>query len=117
MAKSNRVGRSLKVHNHWARIQPPRPCSHGQARHPFSSPKEKSAKQSKGLVAIVAGAEDRLIETEQSAHLHRDIQHSTLRFVPDTGHMVHQTATGEIMTATDMVVAQYRKPVVVTSAA
>jgi pimeloyl-ACP methyl ester carboxylesterase len=68
-------------------------------------------------VAIVAGAEDRLIETEQSAHLHRDIQHSTLRCVPDTGHMVHQTATGEIITAIDMVVAQYRKPVVVTSAA
>jgi hypothetical protein len=31
--------------------------------------------------------------------------------------MVHQTATGEIMTATDMVAAQNRKPLVVTSAA
>jgi pimeloyl-ACP methyl ester carboxylesterase len=30
-------------------------------------------------VAIIAGAEDRLIESEQSAHLHRDIPHSTLR--------------------------------------
>ena len=68
-------------------------------------------------VAIVAGAEDRLIEREQSAHLHRDVPHSTLRCVPGTGHMVHQTATGEIMTATDMVAAQNRKPVVVTSAA
>jgi pimeloyl-ACP methyl ester carboxylesterase len=68
-------------------------------------------------VAIVAGAEDRLIESEQSAHLHRDIPHSTLRCVPGTGHMVHQTATGEIMTAIDMVVAQHRKPAVVTSAA
>jgi pimeloyl-ACP methyl ester carboxylesterase len=68
-------------------------------------------------VAIVAGAEDRLIESEQSAHLHRDIPHSTLRCVPGTGHMVHQTATGEIMTAIDMVLTQNRKPMVVTSAA
>ena len=68
-------------------------------------------------VAIVAGAEDRLIESEQSAHLHRDIPHSTLRCVPGTGHMVHQTATGEIMSAIDMVAAQNRKPVAVTSAA
>jgi pimeloyl-ACP methyl ester carboxylesterase len=68
-------------------------------------------------VAIVAGAEDRLIESEQAAHLHRDIPHSTLRCVPATGHMVHQTATGEIMTAIDNVASQNRKPVGVTSAA
>ena len=68
-------------------------------------------------VAIVAGAEDRVIEKEQSAHLHHDIPHSTLRCVPQTGHMVHQTATGEIMTAIDMVAAQNEKPVPVTSAA
>lgn len=61
-------------------------------------------------VAIVAGAEDRLIESEQSAHLHRDIPHSTLRCVPGTGHMVHQTATGEIMRAIDAVAAQKRNP-------
>jgi pimeloyl-ACP methyl ester carboxylesterase len=58
-----------------------------------------------------------IIESEQSAHLHRDIQHSTLRCVPGTGHMVHQTATGEIMTAIDMVAAQNGNSVVVTSAA
>jgi pimeloyl-ACP methyl ester carboxylesterase len=68
-------------------------------------------------VAIVAGADDRLIESEQSAHLHRDIPHSTLRSVPGTGHMVHQTATGEIMSAIDLVASQNRKPVAVTSAA
>jgi len=68
-------------------------------------------------VAIVAGGEDRLIESEQSAHLHRDIPHSTLRSVPGTGHMVHQTATGEIMSAIDLVASQNRKPVAVTSAA
>jgi pimeloyl-ACP methyl ester carboxylesterase len=68
-------------------------------------------------VAIVVGAEDRLIESEQSAHLHRDIPHSTLRCVPGTGHMVHQTATEEIVTAIDMVADQNRRPVVVTDAA
>ena len=68
-------------------------------------------------VAIVAGAEDRLIEPEQSAHLHKDIPDSTLRCVPETGHMVHQTATGEIMSAIDMVAARNRKQVAVPSAA
>jgi pimeloyl-ACP methyl ester carboxylesterase len=63
-------------------------------------------------VAIVAGAKDRVIENEQSAHLHRDIPHSTLRCVPQTGHMVHQTATAEIMTAIDVVAAQNEKAVV-----
>ena len=36
-------------------------------------------------VAIVAGREDRLIEAQQSAELHRDIAHSTFRCVPNTG--------------------------------
>ena len=57
-------------------------------------------------VAIFAGAEDRLIESEQSARLHRDIPHSTLQSVPRTGHMVHQTATQEIMSAIDRVAAK-----------
>jgi pimeloyl-ACP methyl ester carboxylesterase len=68
-------------------------------------------------VAIVAGAEDRLIGGEQSSHLHRDIPHSTLRSIPGTGHMVHQTATGEIMSAIDLVASKNKKPVAVTSAA
>ena len=67
--------------------------------------------------AIVAGAEDRVIDSEQSALLHRDIPHSTLRCVPDTGHMVHQSATGEIMTAIDLVAAPKHEPTVATSAA
>jgi len=68
-------------------------------------------------VAIIAGAEDKVIESEQSAHLHRDIPQSTLRSLPGTGHMVHQTATAEIMTAIDMVAAQNRRPAVAASAA
>ena len=68
-------------------------------------------------VAIVAGAEDRLIESEQAARLNGDIPHSTLRRVPGTGHMVHQTATAEIMSAIDKVGVRITKPTVATSAA
>jgi pimeloyl-ACP methyl ester carboxylesterase len=68
-------------------------------------------------VAIVAGAEDRLIESEQAARLKGDIPHSTLRCVPGTGHMVHQTATAEIMSAIDEVDVRDTKPAVATSAA
>jgi pimeloyl-ACP methyl ester carboxylesterase len=54
-------------------------------------------------VAIVAGEEDRLIEIEQSEDLHGEIPHSTLTRVPGAGHMVHQTATAEVMKAIDKV--------------
>jgi pimeloyl-ACP methyl ester carboxylesterase len=53
-------------------------------------------------VAIVAGREDRVSEAQQSAELHRDITQSTLRCIPNTGHMVHQTATAEVMSAIDL---------------
>jgi pimeloyl-ACP methyl ester carboxylesterase len=78
---------------------------------------EKQYRRLQMPVAIVAGAEDRLIESEQSARLHEDMPHSTLRCIPGTGHMVHQTATTEIMTAIDSVAVQNRKPSVGTSAA
>lgn len=55
-------------------------------------------------VAIVAGADDRLVDTEkQSARLHREIRHSTLRRVAGVGHMVHQSATEAVMAAIDEV--------------
>jgi pimeloyl-ACP methyl ester carboxylesterase len=57
--------------------------------------------QLKMPVVIVAGAEDQFIASEQSTKLHRDIPGSILRFIPATGHMVHQTATAEIMSAID----------------
>jgi pimeloyl-ACP methyl ester carboxylesterase len=62
---------------------------------------------------FVAGAADRLIESEQSAHLHGDIPHSTLRYIPGTGHMVHQTATENVMSVIDTAAAQTRTPVAV----
>jgi pimeloyl-ACP methyl ester carboxylesterase len=53
-------------------------------------------------VAIIAGEDDRLIDTnEQSARLHRDIPQSTLRLIPGVGHMVHQSATDVVMTVID----------------
>ena len=57
-------------------------------------------------VAILAGADDQLIEPEQSVHLHHDITQSTFQCVASTGHMVHQTATAQIMSAIDMVSGQ-----------
>ena len=54
-------------------------------------------------VAIVAGAQDRLIEYEQAVRLNGDIPRSSLRCVPDAGHMVHQTATAEIMSVIELV--------------
>ena len=53
-------------------------------------------------VAIVAGREDRVSEAQQSAELHRNIAHSTFRCISNNGHMVHQTATAEVMSAIDL---------------
>jgi pimeloyl-ACP methyl ester carboxylesterase len=55
-------------------------------------------------VVIVAGDEDRLIDTDaQSARLHRDISQSRFHRVPGNGHMIHQTATGVVMSAIEEV--------------
>jgi pimeloyl-ACP methyl ester carboxylesterase len=51
-------------------------------------------------VVIIAGEEDRLIDIDtQSARLHRDVSQSTFHRVPGTGHMIHQTATDQVMSA------------------
>jgi pimeloyl-ACP methyl ester carboxylesterase len=51
-------------------------------------------------VVIIAGNEDRLIDTDkQSWRLHRDVSQSIFRRVPRAGHMVHQTATEDVMSA------------------
>ncbi|MGA9848251.1 MAG: alpha/beta hydrolase [Roseiarcus sp.] len=51
-------------------------------------------------VAIVAGDQDRLVDIDaQSARLHCEVPRSTLRRVPGNGHMIHQTATGVVMSA------------------
>jgi len=51
-------------------------------------------------VAIIAGEDDKLVDTDkQSARLHDDVPQSTLRRVPGVGHMVHQSATDAVMAA------------------
>jgi pimeloyl-ACP methyl ester carboxylesterase len=53
---------------------------------------------------IVAGEEDRLVDIDtQSERLHRDVPQSRFHRVPGTGHMIHQTATGAVMSAIDEV--------------
>jgi len=66
-------------------------------------------------VAIVAGAQDRLIESEQALRLNGDVSQSSLRSVPDAGHMVHQTATAEIMSVIEMVADQTNRLALVSS--
>ena len=68
-------------------------------------------------VAIVAGAQDRLIESEQAVRLNGDIPRSSLRCVPDAGHMVHQTATAEIMSVIELVTDQINRLALVPIAA
>ncbi|MCZ0962363.1 alpha/beta fold hydrolase [Paracoccus benzoatiresistens] len=51
-------------------------------------------------VAIIAGAEDRLIDpAAQSLRLHQAIAQSSLHLVPGSGHMVHQTDPEAVMGA------------------
>ncbi len=55
-------------------------------------------------VAIIAGAEDRLVDAKlQSARLHAEIPHSSFHRVQGAGHMIHQTATEAVMAAIEKV--------------
>ena len=56
--------------------------------------------QLKMPVTIIAGEQDKLIDTEtQSARLHSEISRSTFHRVAGNGHMIQQTATEEVMAA------------------
>ena len=58
-------------------------------------------------IAIVAGAEDRLIDpAAQSRRLHQAVAQSSLRLVPGSGHMVHQTSPDAVMEAINAVCSQ-----------
>lgn len=60
-------------------------------------------------VAIIAGADDRMVTTDrQSARLHRELRESRLTVLPGTGHMVHQTATEEVLSAVEEVRSRRR---------
>lgn len=57
-------------------------------------------------VAILAGADDRLIDTaSQSARLYRDLPNAELRVLPGIGHMLHWAAPEAVERAIDSVVA------------
>jgi pimeloyl-ACP methyl ester carboxylesterase len=57
-------------------------------------------------VVIIAGEDDRLIDIdEQSARLHGDVAGSKFHRIPKTGHMIHQTATADVLSAIDEVTA------------
>ncbi len=62
-------------------------------------------------LVIIAGEQDRLINIDnQSARLHREIKHSAFRRVAGAGHMVHQTATAQVMSAIDELVTTADRP-------
>ena len=51
-------------------------------------------------VVIVAGEQDRLVDVDlQSARLHCEVPQSRFHRVSGSGHMIHQTATGVVMSA------------------
>jgi pimeloyl-ACP methyl ester carboxylesterase len=51
-------------------------------------------------VIIVAGEGDAIVTTgDQSVRLHKDIEHSKLVVVPGAGHMVHHSATAQVVEA------------------
>jgi pimeloyl-ACP methyl ester carboxylesterase len=53
-------------------------------------------------VVIVAGDEDRLVDIDaQSKRLHHDVPQSKFHRIRGSGHMIHQTATGVVMSAID----------------
>jgi pimeloyl-ACP methyl ester carboxylesterase len=57
-------------------------------------------------VVIVAGDEDRLVDIDaQSKRLHHDVPQSKFHRIRGSGHMIHQTATGVVMSAIDEVAA------------
>ena len=60
-------------------------------------------------VVIIAGEDDRLIDIDkQSARLHSDVSQSAFHRVAQNGHMIHQTATGEVMAAINEVAGNGR---------
>jgi pimeloyl-ACP methyl ester carboxylesterase len=58
-------------------------------------------------IIIIAGEEDRIIDTDkQSARLHDEVSQSKLHRIVGAGHMVQQSATGDLMAAIDEAAAE-----------
>lgn len=57
-------------------------------------------------VTIIAGEDDRLIDIdEQSARLHDNVANSRFHRISGGGHMIHQTATADVLSAIDEITA------------
>ncbi len=55
-------------------------------------------------VVIMAGAEDKVVDADrQSTRLHKEIPYSTLRIVPNVGHMLHHAVPDSILAAIETV--------------
>ena len=52
-------------------------------------------------VVIMAGTKDRVVKCEQARRLHAQIPHSSLRLVPDVGHMLHYAVPEEVAEAVE----------------
>jgi len=56
---------------------------------------------------ILAGEDDRLIDiNEQSGRLHDEVKQSKLHRIAGAGHMIQQSATGDLMAAIDQAAAE-----------
>ena len=67
-------------------------------------------------VVVVAGEKDRLVMTNwQSARLARRMPDAVLKTVPGAGHMVHHTATRQVLAAIDEAAERASAPVAVAS--
>jgi pimeloyl-ACP methyl ester carboxylesterase len=67
-------------------------------------------------VVVVAGEKDRLLMTGwQSRRLAERVPDATLRTVRGAGHMVHHTATRQVLAAIDEAAERAEAPVAVAS--
>jgi pimeloyl-ACP methyl ester carboxylesterase len=55
---------------------------------------------------IVAGERDRMIDIKQSKRLHGEVKQSKLRRIDGAGHMIHHSATADVMAAIDEAAAE-----------
>jgi pimeloyl-ACP methyl ester carboxylesterase len=62
-------------------------------------------------VVIIAGENDRIVDIDtQSARLHDDVKQSKFHRLPDSGHMIHQTATKQVMEAIEEATGKLERP-------
>jgi pimeloyl-ACP methyl ester carboxylesterase len=58
-------------------------------------------------LVIMAGREDKVAKVgRQSVRLHEEVPHSSIRIVPDVGHMLHYAVPEEIVAAIETVLGQ-----------